>query len=236
MKTTLLLVFTFLGITWSTAQLGSVRDICATGRHRGDQASPERRIYKYDPVRLIVGDIAFSLEQRVGYRSSLELELGPTVDGLDRKFAGIADPYKMESEGKVGYFTSFAYRFYLLQQQQAFRMLYLSPKLYYHHGVSSYTFTPPAESDQGPLTGDGTRNRFQFLFNVGFQWRFGWNHYVDIYAGPGIGGSTTILPLYAWNQSTHSYSLVYEKRLSAQLVYNFGVKIGIGRHPLKAKN
>ena len=184
-------------------------------------------VFKFDPTRIIVGEIAFGLEKRIGEYSSLEIDLGPTVSnltGFNINHYNYNSYYYNEKSG-LGIFGSLGYRFY---PKGVFNGLYISPKLKYKLNNSSFVDPSGNLGNQ-----NGSRTQSSFIFNIGFQKWTTKNFSFDFYTGLGIGyeieskmtTSGYYDPSYinyysGWNKTTYK---------DAKLVFNLGVKVGIGK-------
>jgi hypothetical protein len=187
-------------------------------------------VFKFDPTRIILGEIAFGLEKRIGDYSSLEVELGPTISNLTGfkinhlNYYSSYTSYYNEKSG-VGIFGSIGYRFY---PKGVFNGLYISPKFKYKLYNSSFVDPSGILENQ-----NGSRTQSSFIFNVGFQKWTTKNFSFDFYTGLGVGYVTNTKmvsngyydPSYGnnypgWSKTTYK---------DAKLVFNLGVKVGIGK-------
>jgi len=130
-------------------------------------------VFKFDPLRMAIGEINFAYERRISDQSSFEVELGPTVSNLGRnRFAsdlGSSGTTYGRQPG-MGVVASAAYRFYPLDDRPVFNQLYVSPKFKYRR----YNEILDASMNNG-LVGNvledkrGYSNEAIFTFNFGYQ-------------------------------------------------------------------
>lgn len=183
-------------------------------------------VIKFDPLRMLVGELGFSYEKVIGLNSSIEFELGPTISNLydfNNHFYNSNNSYNTQSG--IGLFTSAAFRFYPMND--ALNGFYVSPKLKYKSVNTQYI-------DQTGLLNNetGSKNQIAFMFNMGVQKWLSKQFSVDFYAGLGIGYNYHRDFNYnsIYDPVTYEYSYVWNKKKyqEARVVCNFGIKVGIG--------
>ena len=88
--------------------------------------------FKFDPTRMIIGEINFSWETKIKDRLSLEFELGPTVSNLQIGGGNhFYTPGYTETRSKMGILLSAGIRYYPLDDSPVFNNLYVSPRIKY---------------------------------------------------------------------------------------------------------
>lgn len=202
--------------------------------YKGSRKKVERDIdnynaFKFDPFRMIIGEINFSWEHRLNDRLTTELELGPTISNLNNnRFyvpATNSDPSSYKQNSQMGILFSAALRYYPLEGAKAMNKLYVSPRIKYRRYNSTYS------SALAPTQTAGS-NEFIFSFNLGYQQWLSHNFAFDYYIGMGIGsfnGSRYYLAQsYDGNTNAWSYNWSKETAQYAHFVSVIGVKVSIG--------
>lgn len=188
-----------------------------------------KQAYKFDMLRMFIGEINFAYEQRISDKSSLEFELGPTVSNLVLiKENHLGNASNMNRNSGMGILFSAAYRYYPLDGNTTFNRLYVSPKLKFSRFNESISANNTSLSD---IKGNVTQ--MMFGFNIGYQQWIADGFAFDYYFGLSIGSynSLTYNALTEYDGNTNAWKDVWVKeqdkfgRLSATM----GVKMTIGR-------
>lgn len=185
-------------------------------------------VFKFDPLRMLSGEINFAYERRVGDKSSFEVELGPTVSELGGFQYGASHSYGGYSNSRMGMFGSLAFRYYPLDDRLAFNGLYVSPKYSFKHYNVNYSIP----DDPTTPSVDGYNKASQFTFNVGIQTWVAKNFSIDYYAGIGIGNYQSLFVNYlsVYDPNTQQYVMTANEETTNDFRYVFtlGIKLGIG--------
>lgn len=190
-----------------------------------------KQVFKFDPLRMSIGEINFAYERALNEYSSVEVELGPTISNLGRnRFTNFIGTGSSRQISQMGIFASAAFRFYPLDDRLVFNQLYISPKVKFRQ----YNEATEYISDQTGTSGtrDGSSSETIFTFNFGYQQWLADRFSFDYYFGVGIGGyrSTSYSAFEEYNGNTNSYSIVWQenKENFARFVATVGIKVGIG--------
>lgn len=187
-------------------------------------------VFKFDAMRLMIGDIALSYERVIGQKTSFEIEAGPTVSNLR------INRFSLHNDGSIngsrntsmGGFGSIALRFYPLDGRPALNQFYISPK--YKYKQYNELFTPKAGSALENRKGFSKQNIFSF--NFGIQQWVAKQFALDYYVGIGIGhytDRTSIANSYYDGVSNEWKEQWQDKKSSsANVVLSIGIKCGIG--------
>ncbi len=139
--------------------------------------------FKFDPLRMAIGEINFSWEHRLAEKVSFEVELGPTISEL-RYFNTTVDFIHQEgtkSGSMMGFLASGAIRYYPTKDLFAMNKLYISPRIKFRQYNSNNTNELMSDSKIG------FRKEVLFSFIVGTQRWYSDNFAFDYYAGVTIG-------------------------------------------------
>ena len=188
--------------------------------------------FKFDPLRMAIGEINFSWETRVQERTTLEFELGPTVSNLRNsrfEIDYLISPGELQFEvnSAMGALASAAVRFYPLEDYQAMNKLYVSPRIKYRRYNETYT------AEATPLSAmRGGSNEFIFSFNIGFQQWLSNNFAFDYYFGVGIGSYSGVsyspASVYDGNVNDWTYSWDRNDTQYSRFIATIGMKVTIG--------
>ena len=243
MKKITLLFFCFAGF-YSQAQ--DERQVVIIDRnsptYRSTTASTPRRlvdhkhVFKFDPIRMAIGEVNFAYERRIDEQSTLEVELGPTVSNLGRmRFDQGGMNVYFSRQSNMGVLASLAYRFYPLDGRPAFNQLYISPKFKYRR----YNETLHAEDNMNtgmPSTLSDTKgftNEAIFTFNFGYQQWLAQRFSFDYYIGFGLASysSKSYTPDTGFDGNTGQWTEVWRPQTVnyARFVGTIGIKVGIGK-------
>lgn len=190
-------------------------------------------VMKFSPIQMIRGEINLGFEKVIDQMSSFEIELGPTVSevGLTVNENHYNDPWNSQGAGRetaMGFFGSFAYRFYPMDGMKVLNGLYVSPVIKYR----LYNF---GLSDYSDILGDtkGSEGQAMFTFNVGVQRWYSDHFSMDFFAGLGLCHEVhkTAQVQYLYNGTTGEYDYSWDRYSYAgvRLTATMGIKIGIGR-------
>ena len=199
--------------------------ITESKEEKAQKVSELKSVFKYDPLRLLVGEVAFSYERKTGVNSSFEFELGPTISEVKPFNSNHYGFGSSNVKSGIGGFASIGYRYYPVKG--TFSGIYISPKIKYKMMNSIY-------QDASGTIGDflSTRNQGSFMFNFGVQKWASSKLSFDFYTGVGIGFNNQVYPyqstIYNYQTNTNSYSWSAKTENYTSLFFNLGVKIGIG--------
>lgn len=183
--------------------------------------------FKFDPLRMTIGEINFSWEKRIDEKVSVEFELGPTISNLggNRFFYDSYNQYQINS--RMGGLISAAVRYYPLEGSWAMNKLYISPKLKYRRYNSEFTSLDIPLPNQSAFS-----NETMFTFNIGYQQWLSDNFAFDYYIGMGIGGfrstNYSVNSIYNGNTQTYDYSWSKYTNDFTRVIGVIGVKVTIG--------
>lgn len=186
------------------------------------------QVVKFAPLAMLAGEINFAYERQVSQKGSIEIGLGPTISkiglGVNSHLINNGGNYSVNPG--MGFFTSFAYRFYPLDDTEALNRFYVSPLIRYK--LLNYSYT----DEDGVLGGQqASDSRVDFLFNCGYQLWVSKKFSVDFFGGIGIGHrnereyfiESQYTPEGNWEYHWAEYS-----NKGARYVASFGVLLGIG--------
>lgn len=188
--------------------------------------------FKFDPLKMFIGELSFSLEAKIADKSTIEVELGPTISNLKNGInlnSHVYDSYGSNVDGSLmGGFGSIAYRFYPLENATAFNRFYVSPKLkfrnYNYNYADNVYMTLPDQQ--------GKSSEFIFSFNLGTQIWYSSNFAIDYYCGLGMGSvnSTRYNVISTYDGNTGIYTSSWDKTTEkyARVVGVIGLKITVG--------
>lgn len=186
-----------------------------------------QHVLKFDPFRMMVGELNFAIEEKLGERITAEISVGPTISNLTVFSGNFFDDSSEKRVSQFGGFFSAAIRFYPLDNYLAFNRFYVSPMVRYRRfNEDIIPFDPTLEKQKG------FTNSTAFVFNVGFQQWISKSLSIDYYVGFGLGKlkEETFQTVYEYDPITYEgiqkFIKVSEDR--AQFVFNTGIKIGIG--------
>lgn len=187
-------------------------------------------VFKFDAMRLIIGDIALSYERVIGQKTSLEVELGPTLSnlGLNRLTFHNDGSVGSNKNTSLGGFGSLAIRFYPLDGRPALNQFYVSPK--YKYRQYNEMISPNAGSALSDR--NGYSKQHIFTFNFGIQQWVAKQFALDYYVGIGIGQSSdrysTANSYYDEVKMDWSEEWIDKTTKTANVVLSIGIKCGIG--------
>lgn len=189
-------------------------------------------IYKFSPLQMIKGEINFGYERKLAPKTSLEIEIGPTISEIGNlNYHVYYDPYYNSAvrESNIGFFASTGFRYYPMDNNFAPNRFYVSPVLKYR------MFNYNVKDAGGVLdTQVGQENELNFLFNFGYQMWLSKTFSLDFFTGMGIGlNSGRDYSVHSeWDYYTNTYQYSWEKSTysGAKYVFTMGVKVGIGRN------
>jgi len=184
-------------------------------------------VFKFSPFQMIVGELNFGFEAQTSKKTSVEIELGPTLSQVG--FAGI----KFEDSGEnvsersdVGFFGSFGFRYYPLDKTEALNRIYVSPILKFR------LYNSKLHELSGNLSDIRATNiQAKFLFNFGYELWASRSFAFDFFVGAGFGYRqiTSYRTIVVYENFENTY--VWDRTISdsPQVIMNLGVKIGLGK-------
>lgn len=187
------------------------------------------QVFKFAPLNLLAGEIAFGYERQLGVKGSFDLELGPTISkigfGIDSHLGNSYEPQIGESSG-MGVVFGIGYRYYPLDETEALNRFYVSPVFrykVYNHTVQDYSgFVPGVQR--------GNQTNANFSFNFGYQTWASETFCLDFYMGVGIGMRTErdYFSESFFENNEWKYRWVENNQSGARYLLTAGIKVGIG--------
>lgn len=183
--------------------------------------------FKFDPFRMIIGEINFSWEHRIAEKTSFEIELGPTISQLDY-FNNVSFIHSGETKvgSMMGFLASGGIRYYPTQDLFAMNKLYISPRVKYRQYNSSYT------NDQLSTESIGYKKEVLFSFILGTQRWYTNNFAFDYYAGFTLGSVKErqyfMEEIYDGTTGTFSKNWREDNYQGARFTLSVGMKVTIG--------
>lgn len=187
-------------------------------------------VFKFDAMRLIIGDIALSYERVVGQKISLEIEAGPTLSnlGLNRLTFHNDGSLNASKNTSLGGFGSLALRFYPLDGRPALNQFYISPK--YKYRQYNEMISPNPGSALSERKGFSKQNIFSFNFGIQ-QWvakQFALDYYVGIGIGHNVDRYSTANSFYDEGIMDWNEEWIDKSATSANVILSIGIKCGFG--------
>ena len=201
-----------------------------TYKRKAERDIDNYNAFKFDPLRMAIGELNFSWEHRIGDHTTFEVEAGPTISNLGIGRFDIVDQYpgSYEKGSLMGGLISAAVRYYPLEESKAMNKLYVSPRLKYRRYNDSYTASPGTNVSNER----GGSNEFIFSFNVGFQDWVSHNFAFDYYIGVGIGSYSgnqfQLGEVYDGNTGTWTYKWTESRSDYARFIGVIGLKVAVG--------
>jgi hypothetical protein len=234
MKKLFLIYFCFSGLQL-IAQDDKQVIILDRSSHRGRNEAermPRRlvehmNVFKFDPLRMAIGEINFAYERVLDDPMSLEVELGPTVSNLGRNRFFVDQNSQYEKNSAMGIFTSVAFKFYPLDGRPALNQLYISPKFKYRR----YNELIEGGATSTLSSIKGFSNEAIFTFNFGYQQWLANRFSFDYYFGIGIGSyaSTTYQASSEFINNEWQETWLKQDDKYTRFVATIGMKVGIGK-------
>lgn len=220
MKHLLLTIITVVIVqgSWGQEESGS-------GRPRQIE---NRFAVKFTPTQLIMGELNLGAEFKIDRKSSLDIELGPTIS-----YTGIGGRTEMDfedddngliKEGGIGYFGALGFRYYPFDKTQALTRLYVQPQFKYR------VYNSTISEETGLWSSVQSENtQYKVFFNVGWMLWASKSFGFDFYLGAGMGYRSVdrYSPTITYGNSI-SYDWIETEYNKTQLLLNFGIKMGIG--------
>lgn len=185
-------------------------------------------VFKFDPFRMMIGEINFSYERVIDQQSSFEIELGPTISNLGSNRFGFDPVFGQYSvTSAVGVFSSVAFRFYPLDGRPALNQFYVSPKFKYRR-YNEWTVPGPTS-----LLDDkkGFSNESIFTFNFGYQQWLASRFSLDYYFGVGIASRNATRYQVSSEYIDPNWVETWKSNASrdSRFIATIGIKVGIGK-------
>lgn len=197
---------------------------------KGPRLNDNRAAFKFSPMQMIIGEFNIGVEFQTSKKTSLEIELGPTISeiGFARlDFMPPEDGDNVSENSNIGFFGSIGFRYYPLEVTEALNRMYVSPILKYR----MYNFTLSENSDN---LDDimASKSQAKFLFNFGYQLWASKSFGFDFYLGTGVGFQqiTDYDAIAVYDPATFVYTYEWDKQSSSkpQMLLNAGVKMVFG--------
>lgn len=187
-------------------------------------------VFKFAPLNMLVGEINFGYERQVSQKGSIDIEVGPTISkislGIDNHYIDPNMGPTADDNSGLGFFTTFGYRFYPLDETEALNRFYVSPVLKFK--LLNHT----VEDLSGTLqNAKGSNTQLNFYFNFGYQLWAAKSFSVDFYGGVGIGYQQLVDHRIEYQYVNNDWNYYWFKTSSsgARYVANVGIKFGIGQ-------
>lgn len=188
-------------------------------------------VIKFSPTQMLAGEIHFSFEKQLSKYTSFEIAAGPTISNI--AFGNVnshfIDPWGggyAYQTSSLGFFTEVGYRYYPLDETEALNRFYLSP-------VAKFKLMNFGLNDASGVLDPmkGNEMNLNFSFNVGYQLWLSKSFSMDFYTGLGIGYQQikSYYPESIFVSPDWTYQWRDNSRSGARYVFNFGVKVGIGK-------
>ena len=206
------------------------KSIAPEDDYLSDRWVQHTNVFKFDAMRLIIGDIALSYERVIGQKTSLEFEAGPTLSNLGLNRLTFHDDGSLNGTKNTGLggFGSIAIRFYPLDGRPALNQFYISPK--YKYRQYNEMISPNPGSALSDRAGFSKQNIF--TFNFGIQSWVAKQFALDYYIGIGIGHSVDRYSVANsfYDETTMDWgeNWIDHSSRSANVVLSIGIKCGIG--------
>lgn len=188
------------------------------------------QVFKFAPLNMIAGEIAFGYERQVSMKGSVDFELGPTFSNIG---IGLSSHYidqgsaQTFTNSRMGFVFSAAYRYYPLDETEALNRFYVSPVLRYKLTSTGYSTNYPGIGNEV-----GNFSKLNFYFNFGYQVWASETFSIDFYTGLGIGSHRNekfqLMADYNPDTQMYDYNWRSEVQSGAVYVFNMGLKVGIG--------
>jgi hypothetical protein len=178
---------------------------------------------KFDVVKMMRGEMNFSLEKRMTDRLSLEYGLGLTISEVDYlsnfHFGG---GYGTKANSNFGFLASLATRYYPLEDYKVFNRFYVSPMLKFANFNTNYVY----EGAESTYSKNGYQNKGSFTFNFGIQSWVSSTFAMDFYLGLGLGYYNNV----SYSMDYNGVDQVWQtyKSSGANYVFTTGLKVAIG--------
>ena len=184
-------------------------------------------VFKFDPIRMAIGEINFSYERVLEDPISLEIELGPTFSNLGRNRFFIDQNTQYTRNSAVGVVSSVAVKFYPLDGRPALNQLYISPKFKYRR----YNELIQGGETSALTDIKGFTNESIFTFNFGYQQWLANRFSFDYYFGVGIGSysSTSYQANSEFINNEWQEVWLEQNEKFTRFVATIGMKVGIGK-------
>lgn len=187
------------------------------------------QVFKFSPLKMLIGEINFGYERQIGQKGSIDLEVGPTISqigiGIESHLVDPFNPSAVQS-GALGLVLGAGVRYYPLDETEALNRFYVSPVLKYKLMNTLYEDASGIITD----TRKGSKSMMNFYFNFGYQVWLSKSFSLDFYAGFGIGMHTETTYFTTSEFVNNEWIYGWEEDIASGAVYvgNIGVKVGIG--------
>lgn len=244
MKRTILLLLS-LFVAGATFSQNRELDTVRVGR---ELFYKPKNAFKLEVLKILNGDIIFAYERPIGYSSSIEFEIGPTVSyiGFNRmQFLGMVKNFprydmnfaKQHGNGAGGFLFSFAYKKYVLENQPALNGLFIAPRLKFRNYNSYIDFSGFNSSDYVNKLPDKLMNVKNHLYQGLLTFDFGMNHTfknhfgLEYYFSFGLTANSFkyryFNEFYNGEEDQYYYQLGRMKRTFFNTNFSFGLKFYI---------
>ena len=213
-----------------TVMLLSALTFAQEPESKGPRQIENKFAFKFCPTQLIMGELNLSTEFRIGRKTSLDIDLGPTISQIGLGGRALEDfeegQEKLNREGSFGYFGALGLRFYPFEKTAAMTRFYLHPQLKYR----VYNTLISEETDAWDQV-TATNTQYKFLFNVGWQLWTTKSFGFDFYLGGGLGYRQLDIcsPIVKYENNTFIYDWDVDQKNSPQLLLNAGIKLAFGK-------
>ncbi len=186
-------------------------------------------VIKFTPTKIFSGMIEFGVEQAIGDRTSVELNLGPTISNISpfgngHGIVGDINGLYNTTGSQLGFHINGGIRFYPIEDKYVMNGFYVSPILdfrYFNYQFQDF-YNP-----NGPAF-DGFRQEMSFGFLFGAQSWVSKYFGLDTYMGMGIK-SVDVKQAFNQYDPWGGTGVWQEQRTTdARWFVTAGIKIGIG--------
>lgn len=183
---------------------------------------------KFTPTQIVMGELNLGAEFKLGKKTSIDLELGPTFS-----YAAIGGrtEYDFDDtengliyEGSIGYFGALGFRYYPFDKTTALTRLYVQPQFKYRL-YNSFVDEETGLWEKQTVT----NTQYKAFFNVGWVLWASKSFGFDFYLGTGMGYRT--LDRYSNTivyGETVEFKWLKEPSSKPMFLLNFGIKMAIG--------
>jgi hypothetical protein len=204
--------------------------VFAQKKERFGSSTEATSVIKFTPTKIFRGIIELGYEQTIGDRSSLEVNLGPTISNVSpfgNNGHGIFDnQYGLSNStgSLLGFHSSIGYRFYPVEDKWALNGFYVSPIIsftrYNYNFDDIYSGTLPSQK--------GYRQETAFGFVFGSQNWLSKFFGIDAYLGAGLKSVNYLSYFTNYDNWTGKSVWVRNAQDRASWFVTAGVKVGIG--------
>ena len=186
-------------------------------------------IVKFTPTKIFGGMIEFGVEKAIGDRTSIEVNLGPTISNISpfgngHGIVGDINGLYNTTGSQMGFHVNAGIRFYPIEDKYVMNGFYVSPIIDFRH--FNYQFQD--YNNPSAPTFNGFRQEMSFGFLFGAQSWVSKYFGLDTYLGMGIKSVDLKQGFNQYDPWTGQGKWVEQRSTDARWFVTAGVKIGIG--------